>query len=662
MKATAVSGSGVSVLYPLLLGAVEGGIAGLVEAAVMIRRGSNLVSLGDLFPVAFFHLVLWGVVGLALGLVVKALVLVRRRRPRPEDEKAFYIASVSFLVVLVTVGAHMNVFILPEMLSRISILFDGVLLLACLALGFTLFRLARRRIAGRGLRRGSPLVVAGIVLMVALVVAAAARPGSRRGEEAQGVPKVGGLNVILIVPDALRPDHLGCYGYERRTSPTVDRLAAEGQLFLEAYAHAPLTKQSTATMVTSLYPSTHNVLYLEDALPESATLLMEEASKGNLRTAVFSANALISPFFGFGRGVDFFYFERIPVMRRTVLGQASMAIGFRVPRLLCVRRFLEAVEILVPRTGAGSAYEGTDCASLNSAFLEWIDEAPDASFFAYLHYMETHAPFVPPPPFETRFDPDYDGRRLTEFPASVRDMLPFFEGPPLSERELTNLVAQYDGSIAYFDEELGRLLRELESRGLAANTLVAITSDHGEEFYDHRGWGHGHSLYEELLRVPLVLWCPRHLEGGKRIRAAVRHVDLAPTLMGAAGLGDAIGTAGFVGRNLWPALVASEEPPSGAPIYAECFSGEAHARAIRLGHNKLVHTTSRGRESVQMFDLSNDPGETEDLSTEMPELRSALMSELVSINVDALAGRMETRRTEMDEGTKEALRTLGYLD
>ncbi|MCK4681387.1 sulfatase-like hydrolase/transferase, partial [bacterium] len=338
MKATAVSGRGVSVLYPLLLGAVEGGIAGLVEAAVMIRRGSNLVSPGDLFPVAFFHLVLWGVVGLALGLVVKALVLVRRRRPRPEDEKAFHIASVSFLVVLVTVGAHMNVFVLPEMLSRISILFDFLLLLACLALGFALFRLARRRIAGRGLRPGSPLVVAGIVLTVALVVAAAARPGDGRGEEAQGVPKVGGLNVILIVPDALRPDHLGCYGYERRTSPAIDRLAAEGQLFLEAYAHAPLTKQSTATMVTSLYPSTHNVLYLEDALPESATLLMEEASKGNLRTAVFSANPLISPFFGFGRGVDFFYFERIPVMRRTVLGQASMALGFRVPRLLCVRR------------------------------------------------------------------------------------------------------------------------------------------------------------------------------------------------------------------------------------------------------------------------------------------------------------------------------------
>ncbi len=97
--------------------------------------------------VAFFHLVLWGVVGLALGLVVKVLVLVHRRRPRPEDEKAFYIASVSFLVVLATVGAHMNVFVLPEMLSRISILFDGVLLLACLSLGFALFHLARR--AGR---------------------------------------------------------------------------------------------------------------------------------------------------------------------------------------------------------------------------------------------------------------------------------------------------------------------------------------------------------------------------------------------------------------------------------------------------------------------------------------------------------------------------------
>jgi arylsulfatase A-like enzyme len=389
---------------------------------------------------------------------------------------------------------------------------------------------------------------------------------------------------------------------------------------------------------------------------------MEEMRRGGRRTAVFSANALVSPLFGFGRGVDFFYSKTFPVMKRTVVGQASIALGWQVPRLKWIRRSLEALQRLVPMTGGGLAYQGESCEALNSAFLSWLDLDTEASFFAYIHYMETHAPFVPPSPYDVLFDPDYDGEKQTDFPPSVRAMLPFTEGTELAERDLENLVAQYDGSIAYFDHNLGLLLRELESRGADEQTLIVITADHGEEFYDHRSWGHGHSLHEELIRVPLIMWCPKHLRPGQRFEAAVRHVDLMPTMLGAVGTSTAGGPGGLVGRNLWLSLVSGHPQLEDPPVYAECFSGTEHARAIRVQDDKLILTQSRDRESIAVFDLSRDPHERHDRSSEVPHLRNALMSELIAVHEDALARKMQTRQIQMDEGTKETLRTLGYID
>jgi arylsulfatase A-like enzyme len=637
---------------------VAGAVAGLLESLLLgSSRGTGLEP-AALVNTAVFYAIIWGAVGLSIGLLGRLL----RRPPLRTDGPALG-ALVLSLMALVLAGGYVNIMFLPSMFSSLSLGVDLVIL-GCAALLWYVLQAAWRRLEWRTAGRHggrSPLTVA-TVIVVAALVAIGASPVS----EVATVPfetgrHTEGRNVLLILVDALRADHLGCYGYERPTSPNIDRLAAEGLLFTDAYAQGSRTKETTASLVTSYYASSHGVTDFSSVLPLSSPTMMELASSAGYRTAVVSANSLVSPTFGFGRGVDFFYCDAPSAVGRTVVMEMARNVGFRVGFMGWLPRALRSLDVLLPMPDRVFPFRGGDPRVMNETFLSWLDEDPERDFFAYLHYMDSHAPYAPPPPYDTMYDPGYGGEPMLSVPVFPGSMLPFDEAEALHYDEHRNLIAHYDGAITYFDHELGSLLDELEARGLRENTLIIVVSDHGEEFYDHGGWGHGQSVYEELIRVPLILHMPGVLPGGLRTDAVVRQVDLLPTLMGAVGVEETLEAADFDGVNLWDFLAGGRTDWPDPPVLAEVFHGHQYSRAFRDGRHKLIHAKSAEGERFMLLDLSAYPGETVNVAAALPDLTEALFARLQALVARAGSRRLEAGTTTIDEGTKERLRALGYI-
>jgi arylsulfatase A-like enzyme len=388
---------------------------------------------------------------------------------------------------------------------------------------------------------------------------------------------------------------------------------------------------------------------------------MEEMKGLGYRTAVLSANAFVSPLFGFGRGTDFAFSGCMPMSRKSMQGRAARTFTQRLPGGRWVKAAFDAVDGRLPHSGQSLSPYEEQAGNLNATLLSWIDAAPGKPFFAYVHYMETHTPLVPPPPYDTVFDPDLAAGPRPDYPVYKRGILPFSPGPALPDAELKGLIALYDGTIAYFDHELARLLDALDERGLGRNTLIVLTADHGEEFHDHGGWGHGISLYEELIHVPLIVWSPGRLAGGREVDVVVRHVDLVPTILGAAGAVETLDAPEFEGVNLWAMLQADAELGTELRVFAEVLSGGHFARALIDGHWKVIDTRFGTSERVMLFDLAHDPGEISDLSGDRPEVTDGMLAELTRIASAAGSRRQESGTMEIDQETEERLRALGYV-
>ena len=270
-------------------------------------------------------------------------------------------------------------------------------------------------------------------------------------------------NVVIIAVDSLRPDHLGCYGYGRATSPEIDALAARGALFENVVSQASWTTPSFATVLTSLYPSQHGAVTITSMLtPGLPTLAVILKARGYATCGIVNAPALGAGY-GFDRGFDLY-------------------------------------DIADPET--------RDAGANTQAALAWIDTAGKAApFFLFLHHFDVHLPYAPPAPFDSSSIRTMAARwaaGLTPRPTlrAREDLLAAMGAWPAAE--WNHVVSLYDGEIAFTDRAVGALLDGLGERGLLKNTLVVLLSDHGQEFFEHGAYGHGHSLYGEVLRVPLV--------------------------------------------------------------------------------------------------------------------------------------------------------------
>ncbi|MBI5364924.1 MAG: sulfatase [Planctomycetes bacterium] len=426
-------------------------------------------------------------------------------------------------------------------------------------------------------------------------------------------------NVLLVSIDTLRADHLGCYGYPRDTSPNLDRFASEGVLFERAVSTTSWTLPAHISMLTGLPVSVHGVC--DDRLwsrtspighrippPLRGTFLSESLKAAGYATAGFFTFDFLDGVYGFGRGFD--RWERVgaepfsdPVLREELL--ALRAAGD-----------LHAIEeLLEQHSERASDPQHTTPETLERA-TAWMEEQrrdrPAQPFFLFLHLFDVHDPYDPPPEFD-RFGPrDYAGPVDGHVEHSKDEEL--FAG--LSPTDIARQVALYDGGIAYVDAQLGRLFEWLREKELEEDTLVIVTADHGEEFFEHGRQAHHRQLYMESIQVPLILRWPGHLPAGSRIGGTAGIIDIPPTILAATRTRP---LAPKPGADLLP--IARGEVKNGGRMYSSLLNlfrqrgtGEDQAykrieSLVRGDEQILVSWCRDQRPRVESWDLANDPRE-----------------------------------------------------
>ena len=427
-------------------------------------------------------------------------------------------------------------------------------------------------------------------------------------------------NVLLISIDDLRPDRLGAYGYARDTSPAIDSLARRGTVFENAFSAAPWTLPSHMSMMTSLYPSEHGINPTPTLRPEVRTLpvlpdrfvtLAERLREGGYTTAAFTNGTYVEGRLGFRQGFDRYLEVRplhaVPLLQREVLG--------------------------------------------------WLRAEPRRPFFVFLHAFEVHQPFAPP---------EASIRELGEEPPALRSFGLLEQGlVRRGEQEVTpHLLATvgllYDAGIRYTDGLIAAVVAELEARGELDRTLIVLTSDHGEEFYEHGSFGHGPTLYDEVLRVPFV-WSGPGVARGRRLGAPASLLDIMPTILDLLGFpleGQHSGVS--VAPLLDPAADPAALREAGAPrvLYAETRSFGGHRIAARRGSHKAILDLASG--SLELYDLLPDPAETRDLSETMPSVARELRALLEAYRDARPAEAAPAEVLAIDDETRSQLRALGY--
>jgi arylsulfatase len=325
-----------------------------------------------------------------------------------------------------------------------------------------------------------------------------------------------GTNCILISIDALRPDHLGCYGYHRKTSPNIDRLAAEGARWVRAFTTCPGSTAGHASMLTGLYPLTHGAYVNAVRLPDEVETAAEVFKHNGYSTAAFTRNWYISPAIGFGQGFDCF-----------VDRGYGLILGTATPRILMRGLALWQTALrVIEKPGQPTTMDVDDA-------LDWIRARHRHRFFLFLHLMDTHSPYIPPADLAGRFG---EGDLS---PARIQHLHNESLRRSLTEEEIRFLVDRYDEEILSADRKVGMLLDELERLAIDGSTMIILLADHGEVMAEgeHRQFGHG-TLDYGSLRIPLIMRLPGKISGALTPAGTVQCTDVLPTITGLLGLKD----------------------------------------------------------------------------------------------------------------------------
>jgi arylsulfatase A-like enzyme len=294
--------------------------------------------------------------------------------------------------------------------------------------------------------------------------------------------------------------------------------------------------------------------------------------------------------------------------------------------------------------------------------LEWMEEVRAQRFFLFLHTYAVHLPFDPEPPHDQYGDPGYEGPYKRSF--GPGELAQTEDGRDLTDADVRQLEALYDGGIAELDTIVGELINGLRNRGLAQSTCLLLTSDHGEEFREHGDLLHHHAkLFDELLRVPLIVWCPRLIAAPRSIDTVVSLVDVAPTLLALAGAPIPPGLDGVDLAPLWRGEVAAVRDSALSEVEAGPQGGQGSVAALRDEHYKLIERMPGGQR--QLFDLRDDPAEIKDISRREPRVVKRLLKELRARRrvgrLERGEGMVPAAQPTMDAATLERLRALGYV-
>lgn len=418
---------------------------------------------------------------------------------------------------------------------------------------------------------------------------------------------VSGMNVLLIIIDTLRADHLGYWGYERDITPTLDSLAVSGTAWMETQAQSSWTLPSVASILTGLSPrehsagSSHGQMYgLSSSIPTVQSILH---SRSWQTCGIFNV-IFLNEDFGFHRGFDSFDCRGV-----------------------------------TENIGCRRADQTVDDA------LEWLNELDNESrFCAVLHFYDPHMPYDPPSPYDTLYaDPFNSVLRSGEQQLSIMRSVNN-DSAEITNEGLKNLIDLYDGEIAYTDAEIGRLLSEMRSSGLTDSTLVIVVADHGEEFLEHSGIEHGRTLYQEVTHVPLIISGPGVPEGAA-IDAPAAHIDILPTILSYLNLEI---PDGLSGRDLLNSEYAELYIPASNLLWCEIQQASVRRDSLKV----IWNSDGSG---VEYYNLSSDPCERVPLTD--PD---AAMLEAAEFYW-ATPPVAEAPRVSFTEAANHQLRDIGYI-
>lgn len=478
-------------------------------------------------------------------------------------------------------------------------------------------------------------------------------------------------NLLVLLVDTLRADHLGCYGYARDTSPRIDAFAAESARFENAATPKPKTSPAIASLFTGLWPETHGIHSTSMVLPDEHVTLAETLLAAGFQTFGVAANVNISKRFGFDQG--FQDFRRVRKSGDTDDNDRGSD-GER------------------PRDRAGK-----NAARVRDELFDWLEQREDGRFFAYVHFIDPHCPYTPPKEWVSRFRGDpLDGTLgvadarvgVDDYDEAIHEAVYL----PAVGRDLDGYVARYDAEISYTDQIIGEILDELDRRGLRESTTVVFTADHGESMTEHHTWfNHGEHPYEEQVHIPLLVRGPGVAAGPRSEQVSL--VGLMPTLLEVVGVRvpENIEGRSFAGR------LADAGPPedlahAGSPTFVSARHGAKSVRGVRTNRWKFL-TREAGidlREALapqslllpgtriplllspwrdqdlaaELYDLVVDPKETVNLAWRRPDERArlaALSDRHLGRDRPDVPVPVRLKAKDMGTDAAEELRQMGYL-
>ncbi len=427
-------------------------------------------------------------------------------------------------------------------------------------------------------------------------------------------------NVLLISVDSLRADHLGCYGYHRNTSPNIDKFASESIIFKNTICQAPWTKPSVGSMLTSLYPGVHGADSVGEygdnfsvakipqkvsVLNQAVTTLAETLKDNGYVTAGFTGGGYTHSFFGFSKGFDTY------------------------------------------KDNAGGIK------TINYEIFDWLKKLQNKPFFIFTHFFDVHFPYKDFPPYNRMF-----GVYKSRVNVDKQFEIDVNSGKrKLKEEDIKRLLSLYDGGIYYADVHIATLLNMLKKMGCYDNTIIILTSDHGEGFMEHKLIGHTDIMYNELLKIPLLIRWPELQR--KTIESQVRSIDIMPTILDFLGIQP-------------PSLLqgVSLSPKIKGKIRNDLIAfSETERRGFQKvvmdGQYKLLYNCASGKE--ELYDIKEDPGETANIADRKPEKLKEMRSLLEAWNKDLEINRAKIQSGSLkkdriiDELLVNQLKGLGYL-
>lgn len=450
-------------------------------------------------------------------------------------------------------------------------------------------------------------------------------------------------NVLLITVDSLRADHVGCYGYDRETTPVLDELAADAAVFENAFAHACSTRPSFPTILTSSYTLMYGGY---ENLSTERTLISEVFDDAGYRTAGFHSNAYLNPEFGYGRGFDH-YFDSMT--DSGTMAKIRQFVSNNLDNDGLVFRLLASAFFTAERqAGAniGSAYVDAD--EITDRAIEWMQNGDSGTDdFLWVHYMDVHHPYLPPERHQLAFRDDTISERR-----AIQLRRKFLEDPEaVTDEELSDIIDLYDAEIRFTDAEIGRLLESAEEQW--EEFTVAVTSDHGEEFKEHGEFSHHAKFYDEVIHVPLIY---QNGEAAGNYDELVGLLDVAPTLVDSAGLDI---PDNYYGHSLH--TLTDGDSWERTEILGDWSTGpDSDDRRFLYRDHDWKYICDKDRE--QLYDLTADPGEQANLVEDAPpvleDLRAAVDDHEAAIDETMV----DVESVEMDDEVKSRLRDLGYKE